>query len=80
MPLGVVIPMRTPTEQTMKINIDDLKQLAKSCRLVARQKDDNDLFNVGYLIEALEDPELFEAINEDVLEETGGRIELTYND
>ncbi len=64
----------------MKINIDDLQQLLKSCRFVARQENDNDLFAVGYLEEALEDEALFAAISADIEEETGKPLELVHND
>lgn len=64
----------------MKINIDDLQQLLKSCRFVARQENDNDLFAVGYLEEALEDEALFASISADIEEETGEPLELVHND
>jgi hypothetical protein len=64
----------------MNINIDDLKQLVKSCRFVARTHGDDDLFRVAYLVEALEDEELFKAINEDIQEETGKPLRLIENE
>lgn len=64
----------------MNINIDDLKQLLKSCRFVARTKHDDDLFAVSYLEEALEDEELFAAISADIKEETGKPLRLIENE
>ena len=60
----------------MKLNIDDLKRLVKSATFVARKTNDDDLFKVAYLVEALEDDDLFAAISADIEEETGEALEL----
>jgi len=60
----------------MKINLADLKQLLKIARFVAREMNDDDLFNTGYLAEALEDPEIFCRISADIAEETGEPLVL----
>ncbi len=69
-----------PYNTRMNINIDDLKQLLKSCRYVARTRNDDGLFAVGYLTEALEDDDLFKAISDDIREETGEPLVLTENE
>ncbi len=60
----------------MKINLEDLQQLLKSAQTVGRLKNDDDLYKVRYLEEALDDEELLAAISADIEDETGKPLEL----